>query len=252
MGKTIAVAGKGGTGKTTVAALLIHLLSKSAAVLAVDADPSTNLNMALGVPVTETVGDVREDLLDKVKGGTFEAGVPKRDYLEVKIQQALVEHDNFDLLAMGSPEGSGCYCAANHMLRSLVDRLMKSYSFVVMDNEAGMEHISRQITRDVDILLLISEPTVRGMTTAIRIKELAERLKNSIKTVYLVLNKVNGGLSPEVTAAISDSGLRLLASIPWDERMVELDAAGRPMTELPEDSPAYSAVRNLAKELDLI
>jgi len=144
---TIVNAGKGGTGKTTIAALLINLLSQKGTVLAVDADPSTNLNLALGMPLDGTVGDMREEMALAVKSGTYDNNVAKPDYIEMKIMESLVESDRIDLLAMGRPEGPGCYCAANSMLRTSIDRLGKNYDYVVIDCEAGMEHISRQTTR---------------------------------------------------------------------------------------------------------
>ena len=179
MTKTIAVAGKGGTGKTTVAALLIRYLvdNKKGSVLAIDADPSTNLNLALGVPLEETVGDIREETLQEVQGGSSLSGMSKPDYLELRVNQAIVEEKGFDLLAMGRPEGPGCYCAANNMLRVCVDHLSKSYDYVVIDNEAGLEHLSRRTTRDVDLLLTVSDPTMRGIIAAGRAAKLIGELK---------------------------------------------------------------------------
>ncbi|MHB9090935.1 MAG: ATP-binding protein, partial [Chloroflexota bacterium] len=158
---TIAVAGKGGTGKTTLAALLIRYLRENqvGSVLAIDADPSSNLNQALGMSVEHSVGDIREEMLEKVGKNAMEPGMAKADYLEYRIQESLVEGSGVDLLAMGRPEGPGCYCAANNMLRVSVDRLAKNYDFVVIDNEAGLEHLSRRTTRDVDVLLVVSDPT---------------------------------------------------------------------------------------------
>ena len=171
MTKTIAIAGKGGTGKTTFSALLAHWLSGFGTVLAVDADPASNLHMALGMPLEDTVGDIRENMLQDVKRGTFGPGMSKQDYLEWKINEALVEGQRIDLVAMGRPEGPGCYCAANNMLRTCLDQLQTSYDYVVIDNEAGMEHLSRQTTRDVDVLFLISDASLRGVSTAVRMQD---------------------------------------------------------------------------------
>ena len=176
MTKTVAIAGKGGTGKTTVAALLIKLLSQKGLVLAVDADPSTNLNQALGLSLDDnkTVGRIREKMTEDVSKGRFSPTIAKQEYLFSKIMESLVESKGFDLLAMGRPEGPGCYCASNEFLRVSLDKLVKDYkyNYIVMDCEAGMEHISRQTTRDVDVLLIMSDPTIRGITTAARMKDL--------------------------------------------------------------------------------
>ena len=177
MGKTIVIAGKGGVGKTAIAALLIDLLSKKGVVLAIDADPSTNLNDALGLPIKGTVGRAREDITDDIQKGRMSPTVSKQDVLDMKIREALVESSKIDLLAMGRPEGPGCYCAANHMLRLSIDRLAKNYDYTVIDSEAGMEHISRQTTRDVDFLLVVSDPTMRGITAAARMKELIKEMR---------------------------------------------------------------------------
>src|SRR5512146_2977488 len=163
MTKSIAIAGKGGTGKTTIAALLVQLLAQKGTVLAIDADPSSNLNLALGVELADTVGDVREEMLAAVKGGTFMPGMAKQDYIDLRISESLVESQGFDLLAMGRGEGPTCYCAANNMLRVCIDRLSGAYDYVVIDNEAGLEHLSRQTTQDIDQLIIVSDPTVRGI-----------------------------------------------------------------------------------------
>lgn len=250
-GKTIAIAGKGGTGKTTLAALLIQLLSKQGAVLAIDADPSSNLNLALGLPLADTVGNVREEMLTTVKEGKFAPGLSKQDYLDLKIQEALVESKGFDLLAMGRPEGPGCYCAANSMLRTIIDRLANNYAFVVIDNEAGMEHISRQTTRDVDFLLITSDPSVRGIITAIRMKELIKELRTRVERVSLVLNRVQDGLPPEVEKIVKESGLELLEVLPVDPHISRLDSAGIPLIELPADSSFRHGVEEIALKLGL-
>lgn len=252
MTKTIAIAGKGGTGKTTIAALIIQMLGEKGSVLAIDADPSSNLNMALGVPLEETVGDVREEMLASVKGGTFSAGVSKQDYLDVRINEALVESPKLDLLAMGRPEGPSCYCAANNMLRQCIDRLGNSYDYVVIDNEAGMEHISRQTTRDVDLLLIVSDPSIRGITTAGRTKELVHELRASVERIALVVNRAANGLSPEARKVIAEYGLNIAAVVPADANVAEFDSEGRALVELPSDSPVRIAIKDLLAGLDLL
>ncbi len=206
---TIAVAGKGGTGKTTIAALVIRSLLERGLrpVLAIDADPASNLNTVLGLPLERTVGDIREDTSEKARSGQLEAGVAKADLLDYEINASLVEGEGVDLLAMGRPEGPGCYCAANTMLRTIVDRIAGSYECVVIDNEAGLEHLSRRTTRDVDVLLIVSDPTVRGLTTAGRIVELIGELKTKVGRHYLVVNRAPDGLAPELEEVIARYGL---------------------------------------------
>ena len=258
MTKTIAVAGKGGTGKTTITALLIKYLveNKKGSVLAIDADPSTNLNLALGVPLEETVGDIREDTLQEVKGGSSLSGMSKPDYLELRVNQALVEEEGFDLLAMGRPEGPGCYCAANNMLRVCVDHLSKSYDYVVIDNEAGLEHLSRRTTRDVDLLLIVSDPTTRGLIAAARVAELIKELHTHAGQVGLVVNRVMGGngdepqLAPPLQQIISDNDLQLLGLIPQDPTVAEFDALGKPLAELPPDAPVRKRVEEIIISID--
>ena len=204
--KTIAMAGKGGTGKTTVAALLVKLLTEKGLVLAVDADPSTNLSQALGLSLDEsrTVGKVREKMADDVSKDRLSPDVGKPEYLYSKVVESLIESKGFDLLTMGRPEGPGCYCASNEFLRACLDKLVKDYKYgyVVMDCEAGMEHISRQTTRDVDVLLIMTDPTMKGVTTAARMSELIRELRSNVGKVGLVINRVRGELSPEIKRAI--------------------------------------------------
>ncbi len=252
MSKTIAIAGKGGTGKTTIAAFLIRLLSTKGTVLAIDGDPSSNLNLALGLPSGESVGSVREEMSDKVKKGKFEPGLSKPDYIEYKIRESLVESEQIDLLAMGRPEGPGCYCAANNMLRGSIDRLADNYDYVVIDNEAGMEHISRQTTRDVDILLIIADLSLRSVITAGRIKDLIKELRARVDKIALVVNRVNGSLSPEIQAEIANTGLEVIGHIPQDPGIATLDAKGVPLIDLPEDAPAKREVLEISRKLGLM
>ncbi|MDP2953873.1 MAG: AAA family ATPase [Chloroflexota bacterium] len=251
MTKTIAVAGKGGTGKTSLSALLIYRLKDKGVVLAIDGDPSTNLHMALGLPLGDTVGDIREGMLAATKTGRLDPSLSKPDYVELKVREAVVESRRLDLLAMGRPEGPGCYCAANNMLRTSIDRLAKNYDYVVIDCEEGMEHISRQTTRDVNILLLVSDPTMKGITTAARMKELIGELRTKVGKIGLVVNRVNGGLSEPVRRAMEEAGLELLATIPEDRAVRDLDASGTPLTQLPLDSPLQLGVAEVIAKLEL-
>ena len=255
MTKTIAIAGKGGTGKTSVAALLIKLLSQKGLVLAVDADPSTNLNQALGLPLDDsrTVGKIREQMTEDVSKGRFSPTITKQEYLFSKILESLTESKGFDLLAMGRPEGPGCYCAPNEFLRASLDKLVKDYkyNYIVMDCEAGMEHISRHTTRDVDVLLIMSDPTIRGVTVATRMKDLIGELRSNVGKVGLIVNRVKGELSPEIKRIIDESGLQVIALIPEDPDMAGLEMKGRPVTELPQESPLQLKVKEIAEGLRL-
>ncbi len=250
MTKTIAIAGKGGTGKTTVSALLAQWLSEHGTVLAVDADPAANLHMTLGMELHNTVGDIREGMLAEVRTSTF-AGMSKRDYLEWKIYDSLVEGEQVDLLAMGRPEGPGCYCAANNMLRSCLDELQGQYDYLVIDNEAGMEHISRQTTRDVDILLLVSDPSIRGVSTAGRMQQLIHDLRTTVGRIALIVNRVNGDLPPAVAEAIAAHGLPLLGTLPDHPTVRAFDAEGRPLAQLPLDDPLRRRLIEMVRTLGL-
>jgi len=255
MTKTFAIAGKGGTGKTTVAALLIKLLSQKGLVLAVDADPSSNLSQALGLPLddSKTVGRIREKMAEDVSKDRLSPDIGKPEYLFGKIVESLVESKGFDLLSMGRPEGPGCYCASNEFLRASLDKLVKDhkYSYIVMDCEAGMEHISRQTTRDVDVLLIMSDPTMKGVTTAARMKKLIEEMRSNVDKVGLVINRARGELSPEIKKAIDESGLQVIALIPEDPDMAALEMKGTPVTELPPESPLQLKVNGIVEGLRL-
>jgi CO dehydrogenase maturation factor len=252
MTTTIAIAGKGGSGKTTIAALLINILSQKGAVLAIDADPATNLNLALGLPLSDTVGKVREEMAAKVRARTMEPGLAKQDYLDIKISEALVESPQIDLLAMGRPEGAGCYCAANNMIRTCIDRLGKNYDYVVIDCEAGMEHISRQTTRDIDIMLLVSDLTVRGILTAANMKALIKDLRTYVGKIYLIVNRASSPLPPKIAQTIEESELKIIGTIPEDAKIKELEAEGAPLIELPPDSALQKGVAEIAKKLGLV
>jgi len=251
MPTTIAVTGKGGTGKTLVAALAVRALVERGLtpVLAVDADPNLNLDAALGVKATATVGDVREDGLRKIE--SLHAGMSKTEFLRYRTAQALVESQGFDLLAMGRPEGPGCYCYANNVLRACVDEIAGQYRFVVMDCEAGLEHLSRRTARDVDFLLLLSDASVRGVETAARALELIRELKTSVGRHVLVLTRVDR-VPPDLEAAIRERGLEVGAIIPEDDELRRLDIAGKPLAEVSADSLALAAVVGILKAAGMI
>ena len=253
MTTTIALAGKGGVGKTTIAALMIKYLLKRrpGAVLAIDADPSTNLNIALGMDVEYTVGDIREGLLTQVKGslaaggaamGSLPGGVTKRDYLDYQIRVSLIEGDCCDLIAMGRPEGPGCYCAVNHNLREVIDAISKNYGYVVIDNEAGMEHLSRRTTRDVDHLVIVSDPSYRGLVAAGRIGSFCSHLDIQIKNASLVLNRLTGEIPALIQEQIQALGIPLLGIVPADGELTDLESKGSPLVVLEDESNVYRAV----------
>ena len=258
MTKTIALAGKGGTGKTTLAALLIRYLTEDNGytVLAIDADPATNLYLALGLRLTRSVGDIREDLLDEAQSGAITTGVARQDYLNYQLRLSVEEGEEVDLLSMGRPEGPGCYCPVNHMLRQIVDGLGEQYDYIVIDNEAGMEHLSRRTTKDVDLLFVVTDPTIRGIRAAEGILALASSLNIYIKRIALVVNRVVGDELPKpLLDAIEGMGIELAGTIPADPNVNELDAWGRPLVELSSDSPAavsiWQIVENyVGKELE--
>ena len=251
MTKTIALAGKGGTGKTTVAALLIRALLRrsSRPVLAIDADPATNLHMALGLPAPSTVGEIREDMLQPQAAAQLGVAVTRHDHLTREVRLALEEGERVDLLAMGRPEGQGCYCAVNHLLRTVVDDLSGKYDYVVVDNEAGMEHISRRTTRDVDVLLVVTDPTLRGLRTAETIARMASEIEVNVKQTLLVINRLDGPVPAPLQQALEALGLELGARIPADPEVGRLDALGQPLVQLPEASPAAQAVDVLAARI---
>jgi len=253
MTTTIALAGKGGVGKTTVAGMVIKYLAQNqtGSILAIDADPSSNLNMVLGLDLEWTVGDIREDMLQQVKSsllqggaamGSLPGGMNKRDYLEYHIRSSLAEGSRFDLIAMGRGEGTGCYCAVNHILREVVDGLSRHYDYVVIDNEAGMEHLSRRTTRDVQHLLIVSDPTQRGLVAAQRIAGMSQELDIHIEKSYLILNRLNGDTPAELQAFIDKLGLPLLGVIPANSELTSFEFSGKPLVELGDESPVYQSV----------
>ena len=247
--KTIAISGKGGTGKTTIAALIIRWLKehKAKPILAVDADSNVNLNDVLGVELKDTIGAIREEA--KTSAHKLPAGMTKHQFLEYKIQTSLVETPDFDLIAMGRPEGPGCYCYANNLLRDVLRTLSSNYEYVMIDNQAGMEHLSRRITQNIDYFLIISDPSVRGIRSAAKITRLIKELDTRIREKYLVLNRIQNSVPQQVKKAIEEEGLELFQSIPEDKKLLELDQNGRPIGHITADSPAYLAIDQLMKKL---
>lgn len=250
MGFKIAVAGKGGTGKTTISSLIVRYLLREGLtpVLAVDADSNTNLNQMLGLEIKHTVGEAREMVKRKSPCAPPET-MTKEDFLEYKTREALVETDGYDLLAMGRPEGPGCYCYANTMLSKSLNVLLDHYRYVVIDNEAGLEHISRLTTSSVGLLLIVSEPAQRGLMTAGRIRDLTEELKLEVDRTCLIVNRVPEGLDARIEGEVKRLKLELAGTVPLDDQIYRLDLEGRPTTDLPDDSPALESVFKILERI---
>jgi len=242
---TIAVSGKGGTGKTTISSLLVRsfIALGDAPVLAVDADPNANLHEALGVTVRETLGSMREEAFSR----NIPPGMNRHDYVRFRFRQALVESEGFDLVAMGRPEGSGCYCFANDLLSECMLQLERDYQFIVIDTEAGMEHISRGTIGKPDLLLIVSDPGARGLRTIARIREIATQLGLEKEKIHVVFNQYKTGAAPV------DIGDELpIAVIPEDPAVEKADLVATPVSMIPADSPARAAVRVLAEKIQEI
>jgi CO dehydrogenase maturation factor len=240
---TIALAGKGGTGKTTVAGMLIKYLVKKGKIpiLAVDADANANLNEVLGLQVQDTLGNAREDM----KKGKVPDGMTKDVFLSMRMEESVAEAEGYDLVVMGQPEGAGCYCAANSLLTNFLEKLTGNYPYIVTDNEAGMEHISRLTTRNVDVLLIVSDSSRRGLQAAERIHALAKNLNIGVANSYLIVNQVRDPLPQSLLDEVCSDGLRLAGTIPEDSLVYEYDLNGRPTVALPEDNAALQAAWNI-------
>lgn len=239
MAFSIALAGKGGVGKTTIAGLLIkYLVQKGKTpILAVDADCNANLNEVLGLEVHDTLGNAREDM----KKGNVPAGMTKDVFISMRLEEAVAEQDDFDLVVMGQPEGAGCYCAANTLLTNFLERLVDNYAYLVMDNEAGMEHISRLNTRNVDVLLIVTDSSRRGLQAGLRIHKLAKKLNIGIQKSFLMMNRAKSEPLPEVLEMINDDGLTLAGVIPEDETVYDFDLKGEPTINIEMENPALKA-----------
>ncbi len=244
---TIALAGKGGSGKTTMAGLLIKFLVRydKTPILAVDADCNANFNEVLGLEVKDTLGNAREEM----KKGVVPSGMTKDIFMEMKLEEAMVEAPGFDLVVMGQPEGAGCYCAANSLLANFMERLANNYPYIVMDNEAGMEHISRLTTKNVDILLIVADTSRRGLQAALRIDDLARSLNIGVGKSYVVINQVKNGLSQKALEMLDNSGLELAGTVPEDENIYEYDFNGRPTIKMPENSPSVLAAFKIFEKI---
>ena len=236
--KIIALAGKGGTGKTTTSALLLKYLlaKKQTPILAVDADSNANLNELLNMEMGTTIGQIRKEIKGEIPGG-----MSRDQFMEMKIQQSIIEETGFDLLIMGQPDGPGCYCAANQYLAMTMDHLADNYRYILVDNEAGMEHLSRMNLREIDYLLIISDPSARGIMTARRIADITDPLQLHIKNKYLIVNRTPEPMTPELDAkineAVSESNLPLGGIFPSSDDLIKQEITGASYLELADDVP---------------
>lgn len=246
MGYIIALAGKGGTGKTTIGALIVRALTekKMGSVLAIDADPNSNLAEVLGVKSAVNLGGI----LDKISSqpDKIPAGMTKDRFIQHQVQTAVSEEDGFDLLSMGKPEGPGCYCYVNNLLRGMMAKLVDNYDYIVIDNEAGLEHLSRRTTRLADVLLVISDSSSVGLKSAQRIFELANALKFEVKKSFLLINRFNRNLQKD---KLQDTGLEYLGSLPLDPGIEELSLAGKSIFNLTSDAPVFTAIKELGERI---
>jgi CO dehydrogenase maturation factor len=249
---TIAVAGKGGTGKTTLTGLIMRYIleKKQGPIMAVDADANANLNEVLGVDVGDTVGHIREEALETAGGRPHGMGL--NEYLDMRIEQVIIEAKGYDLLVMGRPEGPGCYCAANNVIRKYTDHLLDSYRYIVTDNEAGLEHLSRRTAQKTDLMLIVSDPSARGIMTAGRVNDIVDELKLDVVKRGLIINRAPEGELPDsVKAAIDKAGVELLGVIPTDPNVTEFDFEAKPLIGLPEDSVVIKELYGILDGLDI-
>ncbi len=254
MPHTIAVAGKGGVGKTTTCGMLIDYLckNKQGPVLVVDADANSNLNEVLGVEAEITLGTIREEMAQAELKGSLPAGMTKADYAEFKFNSALIEEDDFDMIVMGRTQGKGCYCFVNGVLKTQVDKYAKNYQYVVMDNEAGLEHVARGTLPQVDTMLLISDCSRRGIQAAARVAEMIGEMELKPGKLGLIVNRApNGVLDDGVRQEIEKHGLDLLGVLPQDESVYRCDCDGEPSSKLPENNPVKVALKGIMQSIGL-
>ena len=252
MPRIIAVAGKGGTGKTTLCGMIVKQLASEGKgnILAIDADPNSNLNEVLGIPAPTTLGEIREEVLKNTDGESAPGGMTKQEYMDFMFADALTEEETFDLLVMGRTQGKGCYCFINGIVRTQIDKYAETYSHIIVDNEAGLEHISRGTLPHVDILILVSDCSRRGIQAAGRAAKLTHELKLNPQILKLIVNRAPTDKLPDgVLEEIKLQNLDLLGIIPQDETVYDYDAEGKPVTTVPETSPIKTAVKNILSEL---
>ena len=251
---SIAVAGKGGVGKTTTCGMIIDYLCKKnkGPVLVVDADANANLNEVLGVEVETSLGQIREEIAHAEMKGTIPKGMSKADYAEFKFSSALIEEDDFDMLVMGRTQGSGCYCYVNGMLKTQVDKYARNYSYVVMDNEAGLEHVARGTLPHVDTMLLISDCSRRGIQAVARIAEMIGELNLNPGQMGLIVNRAPEGVLDEgIRAEIEKHGLKLFGVLPHSDAVYRCDCDGEPSAQLPDSEPMKTALKGIMASIGL-
>jgi len=251
---TIALTGKGGTGKTTIASLMLRWLvaAQKTPVLAVDADSNSNFNEVLGVSYSATVGGIREETRARTQAGSMDAGMSKSQFLETQINQALVESQGFDLIVMGRPEGPGCYCFANNVLRDVLSRLSRSYTSIVVDCEAGLEHLSRRTLLEIDWLFTVSDPSVRGLHTARRVSDVVEEMKTRVRHKALIVNRrtdAGAKLTNVQDAAVRESGFERVFCLPFDNAVAVMDENGGSMKDIELTSGISKGVSEIMKNL---
>ena len=254
MPHTIAVAGKGGVGKTTTCGMMIDYLckKKQGPVLVVDADANSNLNEVLGVEAEITLGTIREEMAQAELKGSLPAGMTKADYAEFKFNSALIEEDDFDMIVMGRTQGKGCYCFVNGVLKTQVDKYANNYKYVVVDNEAGLEHVARGTLPQVDTMLLISDCSRRGIQAAARVAQTIEEMELKPQKLGLIVNRAPDGILDEgVKAEIEKHGLTLLGVLPQDESVYRCDCDGEPSAKLPDNNPVKIALKGIMQSIGL-
>lgn len=239
-GLTLAISGKGGTGKTMLSSLLVRYFSKYGSVFAIDADPDANLPEVLGLEVYKDVGSVREDVLD-IRSDKLSPSMSKKDIFEMELLQIIQETPAFDLLVMGRSEGAGCYCTINHILRDVIDTKAGNYDTVIIDCEAGLEHLSRRTTRGADVMLVVTDATKRGILTAKRVEELSREVDIGFDRIVVVANKVTPETRPIMEQLGKEMGVEVIGYIPFDPLISQYDALGKSLMELPDDSPSVQA-----------
>ena len=249
----LAIAGKGGVGKTTITALMIRILSgaKRRSILAIDANPDSNLSNVLGISVTQTVGTVTNELKKSIGKAEIAPEKSKREILEYRIFDILKETPNFDLLVMGRTEGEGCYCLINDLLTDIIDTISKNYDLTIMDMEAGLEHLSRRTDRDVNMMIVVTDPSSMGFQTAGRIKELAKEVHIEFKKIYLVGNRCGPEMEETLRKEADKTGIEFAGMVPHDDSILKYNLTGRPLPDLPEENPALQALRGILTQIGL-
>ena len=251
----IAVSGKGGVGKTSVTALMIKLLGEASnrrSILAIDANPDSNLPNVLGVSVDKTVGMVTDELKKSIERAEIPIGMTKEDILESHVFEILKETPDFDLLVMGRGEGEGCYCPVNALLTRIIDTLSKNYDLTIMDMEAGLEHLSRRTDRDVDIMFIVTDPSSMGLQTAKRIKELAKEVHIEFKKIYLIANRFKPEMESKIKEDATKTGMELAGIVPYDDNVFHYNMKGKPLTSLSNDSPSVVAIKKILLKTGLL